>query len=222
MTTSADRTPEQRLRRADPVLGGIIDDVVRANGGPLTVEPDPALTPDPNLPSEHFAVLLRAIVSQNISNLASRAIFQRLRDRFGGTPPTPQEILADDPDELRTSVGLSRAKTASLRSLAEHVSSGELELDHLHELSDDEVAAQLIAVKGIGRWTADIFLIFHLRRPDVLAVGDLEIRRMVEKAYKLPSLPAPAELERLAEPWRPYRTLACLYLWQWAETARQS
>lgn len=214
--------PEEHLRQADPVLGSIIDDVVRANGGPLTVEPDPALTPDPNLPSEHFAVLLRAIVSQNISNVASRAIFQRLRDRFGGTPPTPQEILADDPDELRTSVGLSRAKTASLRSLAEHVSSGELELDHLHELSDDEVAAQLIAVKGIGRWTADIFLIFHLRRPDILAVGDLEIRRMVEKAYKLPSLPAPAELERLAEPWRPYRTLACLYLWQWAETARQS
>lgn len=214
--------PEEHLRQADPVLGSIIDDVVRANGGPLTVEPDPALRPDPNLPSEHFAVLLRAIVSQNISNVASRAIFQRLRDRFGGTPPTPQEILADDPDELRTSVGLSRAKTASLRSLAEHVSSGELELDHLHELSDDEVAAQLIAVKGIGRWTADIFLIFHLRRPDILAVGDLEIRRMVEKAYKLPSLPAPAELERLAEPWRPYRTLACLYLWQWAETARQS
>ena len=214
--------PEEQLRRADPVLGAIIDDVVRTNGGPLTVEPDPALPPDPNLPSEHFAVLVRAIVSQNISNIASRAIYQRLRDRFGGRAPAPEEILADDPDELRTSAGLSRAKTASLRSLAEHVISGELELEHLQELPDDEVAAQLIAVKGIGRWTADIFLIFHLRRPDVLAVGDLEIRRMVEKAYGLPGLPKPAELERLAEPWRPYRTLACIYLWQWAEGPRQT
>ncbi|HET6986337.1 MAG TPA: DNA-3-methyladenine glycosylase 2 family protein [Kribbella sp.] len=220
MTTSTDRTAEQHLRAADPVLAGIIDDVVRTNGAPLTVAPDPALPPDPDLPSEHFAVLVRAIVSQNISNIASRAIYQRLRDRFGGRAPTPEEILADDPDELRTAAGLSRAKTASLRSLAEHVISGELELDHLHELSDDEVAAQLIAIKGIGRWTSDIFLIFHLRRPDVLAVGDLEIRRTVEKAYGLPGLPTPAEVERLAEPWRPYRTLASIYLWQWAEGPR--
>jgi len=210
-------TPEDYLRTADPVLGRIIDQVVRANGGPLRVAPDPESPADPNLPTEHYAVLMRAIVSQNISNIASRAIYQRLRDRYGGQPPTPEELLADDPDELRTAVGLSRAKTASLRSLAEHVISGELELERLHELSDDEVASRLIAVKGIGRWTADIFLIFHLRRPDVLAVGDLEIRRSVEKAYGLPELPKPAEVERIAEPWRPYRTLAGLYLWRLAE-----
>jgi DNA-3-methyladenine glycosylase II len=212
-------TPEEYLRRADPVLGGIIDQVVDANGGPLRVTPDPESPADPNLPTEHYAVLVRAIVSQNISNIASRAIYQRLRDRYGGRPPTPEELLSDDPDELRTAVGLSRAKTASLRSLAEHVISGELELERLHELSDDEVASRLIAVKGIGRWTADIFLIFHLRRPDVLAVGDLEIRRMVEKAYGLPGLPPPAEVERIAQPWRPHRTLAGLYLWRSAEGA---
>jgi DNA-3-methyladenine glycosylase II len=218
----ADRdTPEAHLRRADPVLGAIIDDILRANGAPLTVAPDPAMPPDPNMPTDHYAVLVRAIVSQNISNFASRAIYQRLRDRFGGRPPAPEEILAADPDELRTAVGLSRAKTTSLRSLAEHVLAGELELDRLHELPDDEVVGQLVAVKGIGRWTADIFLIFHLRRPDVLAVGDLEIRRTVEKVYDLPAAPKPAELERIAEPWRPYRTLACLYLWRLAETPRK-
>jgi len=217
-----EQTPEDYLRQADPVLGGIIDDVIRANGGPLTVEPDPAAVPDPNLPTEHYAVLVRAIISQNISNIASRAIFQRLRERYGGRAPTPEELLADDPDQVRTSAGLSKAKTASLRSLAEHVISGELELDRLQDLPDDEVIAQLTAIKGIGRWTADIFLIFHLRRPDVLAVGDLEIRRMVEKAYDLPGLPKPAAVELMAELWRPYRTLAGLYLWRLAEGPRQT
>jgi DNA-3-methyladenine glycosylase II len=211
------RRPEEALRQADPVLGAVIDDVLRSNGGPLTLTPDPELPPDPNMPTGHYAVLVRAIVSQNISNIASRAIYQRLRDRFDGRPPTPEELLADDPDQLRTSAGLSRAKTVSLRSLAEHVVSGELELDRLHELPDEEVIAQLVAIKGIGRWTADIFLIFHLQRPDVLAVGDLEIRRAVEKLYNLSTLPTLAAVERIGKPWSPYRTLASLYLWRWVE-----
>ena len=221
--TSAERgSPEQHLRRADSVLGAIIDKVIEDNGGPLKTVPNPALPPDPNMPTDHYGVLVRAIVSQNISNLASRAIYQRLRERFGDRPPTPEEILATDPDELRLAAGLSRAKTASLRSLAEHIVSGDLELDRLHVLPDEEVVAQLGAVKGIGTWTADIFLIFHLNRPDVLAAGDLEIRRAVERHYALPELPRPADVERIAEPWRPYRTLACLYLWRWAETPRQA
>jgi DNA-3-methyladenine glycosylase II len=111
-------------------------------------------------------------------------------------------------------VGMSRAKGAYLRSLAEHVLSGELELDRLTELSDDEVSAQLTAVKGLGQWTADMFLIFHLRRPDVLPVGDLGIRRAVQVVYGLEQLPTPAELQGIAEPWRPHRSLACLYLWR--------
>jgi DNA-3-methyladenine glycosylase II len=207
-------TAEAHLRDADPVLGAIIDQVVQATGGPLTTDPDPA---DPDLPSDHYGVLVRAIVSQNISTIASRAIYQRLRERFGGRPPSPEEILATDPDELRLAAGLSHAKTVSLHSLAEHILAGELELDRLHLLPDEEVTAQLSAVKGIGTWTAHIYLIFHLNRPDVLASGDLEIRRAVEREYALPAIPRPADVERIAEPWRPYRTLACLYLWHWWE-----
>ena len=101
-----------------------------------------------------------------------------------------------------------------LRSLAEHVESGELELDRLSELPDEEVIEQLTAVKGLGQWTADMFLIFHLGRPDVLPVGDLGIRRAVERAYDLPELPDAARLTEIGEPWRPHRSLASLYLWR--------
>jgi DNA-3-methyladenine glycosylase II len=101
-----------------------------------------------------------------------------------------------------------------LRSLAEHVIEGSLELEKLDELPDDQVIAELIAVKGLGVWTAHMFLMFHLQRPDVLAVGDLGIRRAIEIAYGLPELPDPATIERIAEPWRPHRTLACRYLWR--------
>ncbi len=123
-------------------------------------------------------------------------------------------MLADDPEELRAAAGLSRAKVSYLRSLAEHVVEGSLELERLDELPDEQVIAELVAVKGIGEWSAHMFLMFHLQRPDVLAVGDLGIRRAVMLAYGLDELPAPAELERIGEPWRPHRTLACLFLWQ--------
>ncbi|MEU4194194.1 hypothetical protein AB0E69_20030 [Kribbella sp. NPDC026611] len=209
-------TPEDYLRRADAILGKVIDDVVRVDGVPLSEDDDPGV---PDLPVEHYGVLVRAIVGQNISNVSARAIYGRIAQRYGGRAPTPEELLADDPDELRTSAGLSHAKTASLRSLAEHVISGELDLEHLPELPDEEVIGQLSAVKGIGRWTAQIFLIFHLRRPDVLAVGDLEIRRSVEKAYGLPELPKQADVEQLGEAWRPHRTLAGRYLWRWRAVA---
>jgi DNA-3-methyladenine glycosylase II len=211
-------TAEEHLRRADPVLAAVMDGVLR-DGDPPTLVPDPALPRDPALPGDHYGVLVRAIVSQNISTIASRAIFLRLAARSGdgGRPPSPREILDDDPDELRAAAGLSRAKTASLRSLAEHIVSGELDLERLGELPDDEVITQLVAVRGIGTWTAHIFLIFHLHRPDVLASGDLEIRHAVQRAYALPALPRPAEVDRIAEPWRPHRTLACLYLWRLVE-----
>ena len=120
---------------------------------------------------------------------AARAIYGRLTARFGGRPPTPQEILADEPEELRAAAGLSRAKVGFLRSLAEHVLSGELELERLDELADEEVIAELVAVKGLGVWTAHMFLMFHLERPDVLPVGDLGIRRAIERAYGLDALP---------------------------------
>jgi DNA-3-methyladenine glycosylase II len=122
-------------------------------------------------------------------------------------------LLAADPEDVR-SVGLSRPKVAYLRSLAEHVESGELELARLSELPDEEVTEQLTAVKGLGQWTADMFLIFHLGRPDVLPVGDLGVRRAVERAYGLPDLPDAAQLTEIGEPWRPHRSLASLYLWR--------
>lgn len=164
--------------------------------------------------SDHYGALVRAIVGQQLSVLAARAIYGRLTARFGGRPPTPQEILADDPEELRAAAGLSRAKVSFLRSLAEHVLSGELELDRLDALDDEAVSAELTAVKGIGQWSADMFLMFHLERPDVLPVGDLGIRRAFERAYGMAELPDAEEMVRIAEPWRPHRTLACRYLWR--------
>jgi DNA-3-methyladenine glycosylase II len=163
---------------------------------------------------DHYGALLRSIINQQLSISAARAIYTRLLERYGGRPPTPEEVLADDPAELQAAVRLSRAKVGFLRSLAEHVLSGELELARLHELPDEQVMTELVAVKGIGEWTAHMFLMFHLERPDVLAVGDLGVRRAIERAYGLPELPDRETMERLGERWRPYRTLACRYLWR--------
>lgn len=193
------------LRDADPVLGALIE----ANG---------PLGPPLSFESPYDA-LVRGILGQQLSVRAAAAIHGRLVERFGGRVPTPEEILAQDPDELRSAVGLSRAKTVFLRSLAEHITSGVLDLDRLPELSDDEVIAAVTAVKGIGAWTAQVFLIFQLGRPDVLAAGDLGIRRAVERAYQLPDLPSTAELEAIAQPWRPQRTRACLHLWHSLQNA---
>jgi DNA-3-methyladenine glycosylase II len=192
------------LRAADPVLARLLDEC-----GPPSMVRD-ASRPGP---ADHYGALLRAIVGQQLSTLAARAIYGRLVERFGGRTPTPQELLDEEPDEMRPAVGLSRAKVASLRSLAEHVISGELELERIAELPDEELIAELVAVKGIGVWTAHMFLMFQLERPDVLATGDLGIRRAVERAYALPALPEPDELTALAEPWRPYRSAACRILW---------
>jgi DNA-3-methyladenine glycosylase II len=193
-----------QLRAGDPVLAALID-----AAGPLPNPRDGR--PDRE---DHYGALVRAIVGQQLSVHAARAIYGRLTARFGDRPPTPQDILADDPEELRAAAGLSRAKVSYLRSLAEHVSSGDLELERLDDLSDDEAIAELTAVKGIGEWSAHMFLMFHLERPDVLPVGDLGIRRAIERAYELDALPDPAAIEKIAEPWRPHRTLACRYLWR--------
>jgi DNA-3-methyladenine glycosylase II len=157
---------------------------------------------------------VRAIVGQQLSVAAARSIYARLTARFSDRAPTPQEILDDDPEALRAAAGLSRAKVGFLRSLAEHVLTGELELERLEELPDDEVIAELTAVKGIGLWSAHMFLMFHLERPDILPVGDLGIRRAIERAYELEELPLPTQTEEIAAPWRPYRSLACRYLWR--------
>jgi DNA-3-methyladenine glycosylase II len=200
------------LRRADPVLRALID-AVEADGGLGRRGRRPVAAGD------HYGALVRSIVGQQLSSKAAYAINKRLLERFGGRPPTAQEILASDPEELRTAAGLSRMKTAYLRSLAEHVVSGQLELDRMEELPDEDVIAELVAVKGIGEWTAHMFLIFHLERPDVLPVGDLGVRRAVERAYGLDALPTAAELIALAEPWRPWRSVACRILWRSLDNA---
>ena len=164
-------------------------------------------------PDDAYGALVRTIVGQQLSTKAARTIYARLVALFGDSPPTPEEILSADEDILRTS-GLSRQKIGYLRDLARHVRSGDLDFAALHNLSDEEVAARIIAVKGLGWWSADMFLMFHLGRPDVLPVGDLGIRRAVEKAYGLPRLPDANDLRNLAAPWRPQRTLACFYLWK--------
>jgi DNA-3-methyladenine glycosylase II len=208
VTPASERKATAYLRAADPVLARLIDAVgplgnSREGQGRAGIESN-----------DHYGALVRSIASQQLSVLAARAIYGRLTERFGGRAPTPQEILDDDPEELRAAAGFSRAKVGYLRSLAEHVLSGELELDRLDELSDEDVTAELVAVKGVGVWTAHMFLMFQLERPDVLPVGDLGIRRAIERGYGLDDLPDAATIEGIAEPWRPQRTLACRYLWR--------
>jgi len=161
---------------------------------------------------DHYAALLRSIIGQQLSVKAAASIYARVIGFYGGAPPTPEQIIATDPLDLR-SLGLSHAKAAYLRSLAEHVLSGELELARLESLDDATIIAELTAVKGLGEWTAQMFLMFQLERPDVMPVGDLGIRRAVERWWSLPEMPRADELLALAEPWRPYRTLAARYLW---------
>ena len=193
------------LSAADPVLGSLISNLAQVD---LLGERRRAR------PSDHYGVLIRAIVGQQVSTASAAAIFTKLTDRYGGRLPRPDEILDEDVEEWRPAVGLSRAKAAYLRSLAQQIISGQLELDLLDQLSDDQVIAELTAVKGIGAWSAHVFLIFHLGRPDVLITGDLGVRRAVMLAYELPAMPSEAELAQIGACWAPHRTLACLYLWR--------
>jgi DNA-3-methyladenine glycosylase II len=198
----------EHLSRSDDVMAALIEE-----HGPLDLEERRS-----GRPADAYGALLRSIVGQQLSVKAARSIYGRLTDMFGGSTPTPKELLAADPEEVR-SVGLSRPKVSYIRSLAQHVEDGDLRLGSLDDLGDDEVIAELTAVKGLGEWTAHMFLMFHLRRPDVLAVGDLGVRRAVERLYGLEGLPDAETLERLGDRWRPYRTLACLYLWHSLDNA---
>lgn len=194
------------LRAADPVMARLLDELE-----------DP-LAEDDSRDGDHYAALIRAIVGQQLSTKVARVMWGRILERFGGSAPAPEEILADDPAELRAAIGLSRAKVSFLRSLAEHVASGELDLEHVSTLPDDELIRELTAVKGIGDWSAHMFLMFQLKRPDVLAWGDLGVRKGAHLAYGLEELPHRTELEALAEPWSPYRTAACRVLWRSLDT----
>ncbi|HMC07565.1 MAG TPA: hypothetical protein VKG89_09255 [Solirubrobacterales bacterium] len=153
------------------------------------------------------------MVGQQLSTKAAASIWARIEDLYGGRTPTPAEILETESEKLRAA-GLSGPKVGYLQDLAARIEDGRLDLGRISELADEDVIAELIEIKGVGSWTAEMFLIFHLGRPDVVSTGDLGIRRAVERAYGLDELPGPTDLERIAEPWRPHRSLACLYLWR--------
>ena len=195
----------EHLQSSDEVMRSIIERVGPCKLGSATDRGGPA--------RDHYGALVRAIVGQQLSVLAARSIYARLTGRFDGRTPTPREVISDDPDELRAASGLSRSKVVFLRDLAERIESGSLVLEELDGLPDQEVSAKLVEVKGIGQWTADMFLIFHLGRPDVLPVGDLGLRRAAMTSYGLRKLPTERRFTTLARPWRPWRSVASWYLW---------
>jgi DNA-3-methyladenine glycosylase II len=164
-------------------------------------------------PEDPYGALLRAIVGQQLSTKAARTIYLRVVDLFGGTTPTPEQLLEAKEEDLRA-CGLSGRKTEYVRDLASHVVSGELELDRLDQLSDEDAIEEIVAVRGLGQWTAEMFLLFHLQRPDVLSGGDLGIRKAIQIEYGLEEMPTPTRVIEIGEPWRPYRSLASLYLWE--------
>ncbi len=164
-------------------------------------------------PADAYGALLRAIVGQQLSTKAARTIYGRILDLFDGSTPAPEQLLEAEEADLRAA-GLSGRKVEYVRDLASHVIDGELELDRLGELSDEQAIEEIVAVRGLGVWTAEMFLLFHLERPDVLSGGDLGIRKAVQIEYGLEEMPAPAKVVEIGEPWRPHRSLASLYLWE--------
>ena len=192
------------LRRADPKLAAVIDTV-----GPCRYEARAEGT--------HLGALVRAIVYQQLSGKAAATIHSRLRALFGDRDPTAAELLAA-PEETLRGVGLSRQKLSYLRDLAARVEQGQLPVDSLHELDDDALTEALVEVKGIGRWTAQMFLMFRLGRPDILPDLDLGIQKGLQRAYGLRTKPTPKEVLRHGEKWAPYRTIASWYLWRLLDT----
>jgi DNA-3-methyladenine glycosylase II len=199
---AADPEAREFLRNADPVLAQLID-----------ARPDfrPRAWMDELPPLDAFATLIFQVVGQQLSVAATRTIVSRIEERFGGRLPTPAELLAADPQVLRTA-GLSARKGATLRALAERFVDGRLSDDALARMTDDEVEAALTEVPGIGPWSAHGFLLVALDRPDVFLTGDVALRRAIQRLYDFDHVPAPEELIALSDRWRPYRSLAVSYL----------
>ena len=194
-----DVTPLQHLQNADPILAAVIEKV-----GPLP-------TPCP-IPEAHFSALCRIVVGQQLSVAVARAIWNRVEAHFGESF-LPQAVLETSEEQLRK-LGLSGAKTRTLGALATHIEAGKLRIENLESLSDEEIAREIVAVKGLGPWSSDMFLMFHLCREDVLPVGDLGIREAMKRLYNLETRPLPPKMEEIAAPWRPYRSMASRYLWR--------
>jgi DNA-3-methyladenine glycosylase II len=194
------------LAASDPVMADLVERL-----GPLDLAKRLRRRSEER-PADAFGALLRSIVGQQLSTKAARAIYLRMLGLFDG-PPTPEAMLALSEEDLR-GVGFSRRKVEYVHDLAAHVLDGELELDRFERLGDEEVVAEISAVRGLGRWTAEVFLLIHLGRPDVIVGGDLGIRKAIMVEYGLGEMPTPKQVEERAERWRPNRSLACLYLWE--------
>jgi len=197
----------QQLAASDPTMAALIERL-----GEIDLETRLKRRSEER-PADAYGALLRAIVGQQLSTKAARTIYGRILDLFDGRTPAPEQLLEADEAGLRAA-GLSGRKVEYVRDLAAHVVSGELELDRIGELSDEEVIEEIVAVRGLGVWTAEMFLMFHLERPDVLSGGDLGIRKAVQIEYGLAAMPPPAKVLEIGEPWRPHRSLASLYLWE--------
>jgi DNA-3-methyladenine glycosylase II len=185
------------LKKSDPVLRAIIERV-----GPCRIEF--------GLPE--FGSLAESIIYQQLNGKAAATIFERFA-ALAGQPLTPEGILKLTDEQLR-SVGLSKQKSAYLKDLSAKTAAGLLDFARLPELSDDEVIEHLTQVKGIGVWTAQMFLMFTLNRPDVLPTGDYGVQAAIKKHYRKRQLPKPHVMEKIAKPWVPYRSIACWYLWR--------
>lgn len=165
-----------------------------------------------------FSALVRTITSQQISTKAAATIHGRLVALMPGSLATPEALISLTEDQLRQA-GLSRQKTTYLRDLCDKVSTGALPIHALEHMSDEEVIDAIVKVKGLGRWSAEMFLMFRLRRPDVLPVDDLGIMTAIQRVYGLRKRPKADRMRRIGEAWRPYRTVACWYLWRSLENA---
>jgi 3-methyladenine DNA glycosylase/8-oxoguanine DNA glycosylase len=185
------------LKKSDPVMRAIIERV-----GPCKMQ----------FGEPKFHSLAEAIVYQQLNGKAAVTIFKRFA-ALAGDPLTPEGILKLTPEEMR-SVGLSKQKSAYLFDMADRAHRGELDFSRLPEMSDEEVIEHLTQVKGVGVWTAHMFLMFTLRRPNILPTGDFGVRTAIKKHYNKRKLPKPEMMEKIAKPWAPYRSIACWYLWQ--------
>lgn len=187
------------LRAADPVLARVIDAV-----GPIEIA----------LRRERFQALSRAIIFQQLAGAAAHTIYTRFVALFPGRRfPSPRQVLDASPEDLRR-VGLSRQKSLYLKDLAAHVDNGTLNFHRFRKMEDEEIIVDLTRVHGVGRWTAEMFLMFNLHRPDVFPVDDLGVRNAVARLYAMTQPPPPKELREFGERWRPYRSVAAWYLWQ--------
>jgi DNA-3-methyladenine glycosylase II len=191
--------PVKYLSEADPQLAGVIKTV-----GKYSIK----------IRTNAFQSLVESIIYQQLAGSAANIIYTRFIKHYNNVLPKPMQILSTSDIELKSKIGLSSNKVRYLKNLSTKVEQGKINLELLSTMSDEEVIAELTLVKGIGRWTAEMFLIFCLERPDILPVTDLGIRKAAHKLYSLPELPKPAELLAISQPWRPHRTVASWYLWK--------